>query len=250
MSTLGFSSGSASGRRGKVTADQLFRGPPNPQLQRFYENAKRAREEALAAQQLRGGPIPPVATTTTTTTTAPVHINQPSATRPTAGIRQPAPSMPTRQQPAAIGIETHIAEAKQLAQTALSQIASINNTCDERLKNMELQVVGIQNILTEMRERLDTLHNVTEDAWYNTFWIRATVLSPVSLTDGPLPSGNIVGQLSPGNEVLLVGRMQDTPVGVCMRTRRVDPNTAEISEAWVLLRDTEDKAYLGNFSCI
>lgn len=161
--------------------------------------------------------------------------------------RQPAPSQANNIQG---GIEAHISEAKQLAQTAINQIASINNTCDERLKNMELQVVGIQNILTEVRERLDTLHTVTEDAWYGTFWIKASVLAPVSLTDGPLPSGNIVGQLSPGETVLLVGRMQDTPVGVCMRTRRVNFDTAEISEAWVLLRDTENKAYLGNFTCV
>lgn len=247
MSTLGFSSGSASGRKGKVTAEQLFRGPPNPQLQRFYENAKRAREEALAAQQLRSGGAPP-------TQSVPAPVASPS--KPTMGItglRQPAPAMPSRgpsSQPAVVGIETHIAEAKQLAQTALSQIASINATSDERLKTMELQVVGMQNILTELRERLDTLHNVTEDAWYNTFWIRASVLSPVSLTDGPLPNGNIVGQLSPGDTVLLVGRMQDTPVGVCMRTRRVNADTAEISEAWVLLRDTDNKAYLGNFACV
>jgi hypothetical protein len=247
MSQLGFSSGSTSGRKTRVTAEALFRGPPNPQLQRFYENAKKAREDALAAQQLRGGGIPPPMVTQPQA--APTNTGRPSMPS-LAGLRQPV-SAGIR--PVATGggtIEAQIAEARQLAQTALSQISSINTTSDERLKNMELQLVGLQNIATELRERLDTLHTVTEDAWYGTFWIRASVLAPVSLTDGPLPSGNIVGQLSPGDSVLLVGRMQDTPVGVCMRTRRVNPDTAEISEAWVLLRDTDNKAYLGNFACV
>lgn len=247
MSLLGFSSGSTSGRKTRVTAEALYRGPPNPQLQRFYDTAKKAREEALAAQQLRTGgmPVPQQAAPQAAPVSRPA---MPSL----SGLRQPAPSS-AGMRPVATGagtIEAQIAEARQLAQTALAQISSINTTNDERLKNMELQLVGLQNIATELRERLDTLHTVTEDAWYGTFWIRASVLAPVSLTDGPLPSGNIVGQLSPGDSVLLVGRMQDTPVGVCMRTRRVNPDTAEISEAWVLLRDTENKAYLGNFACV
>lgn len=144
------------------------------------------------------------------------------------------------------GIEAQIAEARALAETAQTQIASIHNTFDERLKNAELHVVSSTHTLKELTDKLDELAQAARDAWYHTFWVYADVVSHVALFDAPPPKGNIVSRIAPGFTVLLLGEMLKTPSGPAMRVRNVS-STGEISDAWLLLQDDKGTVLVTNF---
>jgi hypothetical protein len=224
-SNLGFAAGSFKAGRRPVTSNRLFRGPPNPKMEAFYEQARRQREEALAAQKMAAPP--------------PGVPQQPRAAAPKAAT----PGAP-RQAPVG-GIEAQIAEARAMAETAQHQIAAVKNGIEERVAGAELHVVGATATLRELTGRLKDLEVAARDAWMASFWMYGDVVVRSAQFSKPPPAGT-VAFVEPGATVLLVGEMVDTAAGPAMAARAVDA-AGQISMVWMLLRDDRGRELISNF---
>lgn len=236
-SNLGFAAGSFKASR-PVTAGRLFRGPPNPKMEEFYEAARKKREEAVAAQKM--------ATTSTSTAQAPAPPRPTTQTRPgplpAATPTQPrsAPTTPRG------GIEAQIAEARAMAETAQHQIAAVRNNIEERVSGAEVHVAAATNTLKGLAGKLEGLEAAARDAWMATFWMYGDVVVRSAQFSKPPPGAGTVAFVEPGAVVLLVGEMVDTPAGPAMAARAVDA-AGQISVVWMLLRDDAGRPLITNF---
>lgn len=234
-SNLGFAAGSFKAGRRPVTSNRLFRGPPNPKMEAFYEQARRQREEALAAQKMAAPPQPGAAPKAATPGAPP---------QPRAGAPKVATPGAPRQAPVG-GIEAQIAEARAMAETAQHQIAAVKNGIEERVAGAELHVAGATATLKELAGRLKDLEVAARDAWMASFWMYGDVVVRSAQFSGPPPAGT-VAFVEPGATVLLVGEMVDTAVGPAMAARAVDA-AGQISMVWMLLRDDRGRELISNF---
>lgn len=251
MSNLGFAAGSFKASR-PVTANRLFRGPPNPKMEQFYEAARKKREEAIAAQKMATEFSSAAATANTPTTPAPQLQKQ---SRPTTAPppQQPKPTPASSRsgslqhpRPVVGGIESQIAEARSAAETAQHQIAAVRNNIEERVSGVEVHVAAATSALKDVKSRLDDLEAAARDAWMATFWMYGDVVVRSAQFSKPPPGANTVAFVDPGALVILVGEMVDTPVGPAMAARAVD-DLGQISVVWMLLRDDTGRELITNF---
>lgn len=225
-SNLGFAAGSFKASR-PVTQNRLFRGPPNPKMEQFYEAARRKREEAIAAQKMQS-------TSSSSSSSSSVPQSRPE----TQSRGAPAPPRG--------GIEAQIAEARGLAETAQHQIAAVRNNIEERVAGAEVHVAAATNTLKELTGRLSGLEAAARDAWMATFWMYGDVAVRSAQFSKPPPGAPTVSFVEPGAVVLLVGEMLDTPSGPAMAARAVDA-AGQISVVWMLLRDDAGRPLITNF---
>jgi len=249
MSTLGFSSASFKPQR----ATNFIRGPPNPRFQAFYDEAKRKRQEALAAQSIQSNNVQAVSVEPPKTTVkrgAPLQKTStvaPTLKQAQPPIQQRATTRNTNTQTGGGGIEATISHTKQLAETAHTAIAAIKGDVEQRVKGLELNLAGVNNVIIEMKDKLNLLEEAARDAWFTSFWMFGdVVVKNTAIYDAEPPSGNMKKMLFQGDSVLLVGDMVHTAAGPAMRTREVD-ELGQISVGWVLLRDDRGNPNISNF---
>lgn len=254
MSTLGFQDkGRVAARGGKLTADMLYRGPPNPQLNAMMEDAKRRREAALAAQAA-GMPMPtqPAPTQPAIASNAGVRsVSRPGMVRPTVSPGPATATGTTQRAPvkaAPVGIEAKIAEALSSAGAAQKELAALDAKLTARVDGAELSTAATTGRLADVTKQLEELMQAAQDAWLSTFWMYADVVVPVvALYNNLPPQRTYNAQVEVRDIVLLVGGMVATSEGPAMRMRSVDATTGQHTEYWVLLANAEGQPFLANF---